>query len=162
MGTAYQCSHSLGFHTHSDSSDDSSHESDRKRLLFWAVYFFEKNLSVRLGRSSIITNCDITVLSLEGLGMSECHAICYAYQMVNLASLAGRIYEQLYSADALRVAEDTRTHRALELSQELHGYCAEARDTNVCPPILVYFWRETLTDEFNNVATLGSIKRGRM
>lgn len=82
--------------------------------------------------------------------------------MVNLASLAGRIYEQLYSADALRVAEDTRTHRALELSQELHGYCAEARDTNVCPPILVYFWRETLTNEFNNVATLGSIKRGRM
>ncbi|KAJ5197022.1 hypothetical protein N7449_007501 [Penicillium cf. viridicatum] len=130
VGTAYQCSHSLGFHTHSDSSDDSSYEPDRKRLLFWAVYCFEKNLSVRLGRSSIITNCDITVLSLEGLKMSECHAICYAYQTVKLAGLAGRIYEQLYSAEALRVTEDTRTHRALELSQELHGYCAEARDTN--------------------------------
>lgn len=130
-----------------DSSDNSSHEPDRKRLLFWAVYFFEKNLSVRLGRSSIITNCDITVLSLEGRKMSECHAICYAYQTVKLAGLAGRVYEQLYSADALRVTEDTRTHRALELSQELHRYCAEARDTNVCPPVLVHFQRETLTDQ---------------
>ncbi|CAI7617849.1 unnamed protein product [Penicillium discolor] len=140
VGTAYQCSHSLGFHTHSDSSDDSSHKSDRKRLLFWAVYFFEKNLSVRLGRSSIITNCDITALSLEGLEMPESHAICYAYQIVNLAGLAGRIYEQLYSADALRVTEDTRTHRALELSQELHRYCAEARDTN-------QLWAQSSGDE---------------
>ncbi|OQD65884.1 hypothetical protein PENPOL_c005G07269 [Penicillium polonicum] len=140
VGTAYQCSHSLGFHTHLDSSDNSSHEPDRKRLLFWAVYFFEKNLSVRLGRSSIITNCDITVLSLEGREMSECHAICYAYQTVKLAGLAGRVYEQLYSADALRVTEDTRTHRALELSQELHGYCAEARDTN-------QLWAQSSGDE---------------
>lgn len=107
-------------------------------------------------------NYDITALSLEGLGMPECHEICYAYQMVNLAGLAGRIYEQLYSADALHVTEDTRTHRALELSQELHGYCAEAHDTNVCPPVLVYFRRETLTNEFNNVATLDSIKWGRI
>ncbi|KAJ5685628.1 hypothetical protein N7536_008247 [Penicillium majusculum] len=140
VGTAYQCSHSLGFHTHLDSSDDSSHKSDRKRLLFWAVYFFEKNLSVRLGRSSIITNCDITALSLEGLEMPESHAICYAYQIVNLAGLAGRIYEQLYSADALRVTEDTRTRRALELSQELYRYCAEARDTN-------QLWAQSSGDE---------------
>lgn len=79
--------------------------------------------------------------------MSECHAICYVQQMVMLAGLAGRIYEQLYSADALRVTEDTRTHRALELSQELHGYCAEAHDTNVCPPVFVHYQWETLADQ---------------
>ncbi|KAK4869625.1 hypothetical protein LT330_006007 [Penicillium expansum] len=107
VGTAYQCSHSLGFHTHSESSDELSHEA---------------------------------VLSLEGLEMSECHAICYVQQMVMLAGLAGRIYEQLYSADALRVTEDTRTHRALELSQELHGYCAEAHDTN-------QLWAQSTGDE---------------
>ncbi|CAI7599131.1 unnamed protein product [Penicillium viridicatum] len=72
--------------------------------------------------------------------MSESHAICYAYQTVKLAGLAGRVYEQLYSADALRVTEDTRTHRALELSQELHGYCAEARDTN-------QLWAQSSGDE---------------
>ncbi|CAI7608092.1 unnamed protein product [Penicillium crustosum] len=86
-------------------------------------------------------NYDITALSLEGLGMPECHEICYAYQMVNLAGLAGRIYEQLYSADALHVTEDTRTHRALELSQELHGYCAEAHDTN-------QLWIQSSGDEY--------------
>ncbi|KGO36053.1 Transcription factor, fungi [Penicillium expansum] len=140
VGTAYQCSHSLGFHTHSDSSDELSHEPGQRRLLFWAVYFFEKSLSVRLGRSSIIKNYDITVLSLEGLESSECHAICYVQQMVMLAGLAGRIYEQLYSANALRVTEDTRTHRALELSQELHGYCAQAHDTN-------QLWAQSTGDE---------------
>lgn len=89
----------------------------------------------------MINSCDITVITLDGLKDPDCHAIRYAYQIVKLASLAGRIYDQLYSADALRTAEDTRTHRALELSQELHGYCAEARDTNVCLPKspLVYF-----------------------
>ncbi|KAJ5355961.1 hypothetical protein N7517_010570 [Penicillium concentricum] len=130
VGAAYQCSHSLGLHARSDCSDEFSYEPERKRLLLWGIYFFEKTLSVRLGRSSTIANCDITVLSLEGLKMSDSHGICYAHQTVKLAGLAGRIYEQLYSAHALHIAEDTRIHRALELSQELHEYCAEARDTN--------------------------------
>ncbi|KAJ5766210.1 uncharacterized protein N7511_003826 [Penicillium nucicola] len=130
VGAAYQCSYSLGFHTRSNTSDEPLHESDQERLLFWAVYFSEKTLSLRLGRSSIINSCDITILSMEGLKAPKSHTICYAYQMVKLASLSGRIYEQLYSADALRSSEDMRTHRALELSQELHGYCAEARDAN--------------------------------
>lgn len=58
--------------------------------------------------------------------------MAYFYQLVKLAGLAGRTYEQLYSANALGASENVRIHRALELSQELHENHAEARDENVC------------------------------
>ncbi|CAG7979764.1 unnamed protein product [Penicillium salamii] len=140
VGAAYQCSYSLGFHNCPAVSEQTSHESQQQRLLFWAVYFSEKTLSLRLGRSSIINSCDITAISLEGLRDPKNHPIRYFYQIVNLSSLAGTIYEHLYSADALLMNEDTRTHRALELSQKLHGYCEEARNAN-------QIWAESTKEE---------------
>lgn len=126
---AYQSSYSLGFHKRLDASEEQS----QKRSLFWMIYFFEKTLSVRLGRSSIILDHEIEDLLPEDLQTYNPHVTAYAYQLVKLAGLAGRIYEQLYSPQALGASEDARTHRALELSQELHEYHAEARDANVCP-----------------------------
>lgn len=134
---AFQCSHTLGFHTCSNVPSELPYEPDQKQLLFWGVYFVEKSLCLRLGRSSTIPDCDITALWPEGRQMSDSHAITYVYQLVKLAGLAGRIYEQLYSAAALHSPLDTRVCQVLELSQELHGYCAEAHNTNVCSPQLL-------------------------
>jgi len=110
----------------------SEEEATQKQFLFCAIYFFEKTLSVRLGRSSIILDRDIEDPLPKDLQSSSPHVNAYAYQLMRLAGLAGRIYEQLYSPKALGASEDVRTHRALELSQELHEYHAEARDANVC------------------------------
>ncbi|CAG8341143.1 unnamed protein product [Penicillium salamii] len=124
--SAYQCSYSLGLHKHSNTSG----EMKQGQFLFWVIYFLEKTLSVRLGRSSIIQDQDIEQPSAERFLTYSSHFSVYAYQMVQLAGLAGRIYEQLYSPKALSTSADTRTHRALELSQELHTYHAEARNAN--------------------------------
>jgi hypothetical protein len=133
VGAAYRCSHSLGYNTSPNSSDEITNQPDQKQLLFWAIFVLEKSLSIRLGRSSSIPDYNSTALSSESLQASSCHAIIYVDQSAKLASLTSRIYEQLYSGDALLLPEAGRTHRALELSQELHGYCAEARATNVYP-----------------------------
>ncbi|KZN93508.1 putative transcriptional regulatory protein [Penicillium chrysogenum] len=123
---AYQCSYSLGFHKRLNGSD----KPKQKRCLFWIIYFFEKNLSVRLGRSSFILDRDIEDPLPEDLRTSNAHVTAYAYQLVRLAGLAGSIYEQLYSPQALGASGDVRTRRALELSLKLHKYHAEARDAN--------------------------------
>ncbi|KAJ5245222.1 hypothetical protein N7489_005318 [Penicillium chrysogenum] len=123
---AYQCSYSLGFHKRLNGSD----KPKQKRCLFWIIYFFEKNLSVRLGRSSFILDRNIEDPLPEDLQTSNAHVTAYAYQLVRLAGLAGSIYEQLYSPQALGASGDVRTRRALELSLKLHKYHAEARDAN--------------------------------
>ncbi|KAJ5466061.1 hypothetical protein N7530_009848 [Penicillium desertorum] len=123
---AYQCSYTLGFHKRLNGSD----EPKQKRCLFWVIYCFEKNLSVRLGRSSFILDRDIEDPLPEDLQTFNPHVTAYAYQIVRLAGLAGSIYEQLYSPQALGASEDVRTRRALELSLKLHEYHAEARDAN--------------------------------
>lgn len=134
MTTASQCSHTLGFHARSNVPSELPYEPDQNQLLFCGVYYIEKILCLRLGRSSTIPDCDITSLWPEGQQMSNSHAIAYVYQLVKLASLAGKIYEQLYSAAAIRSPLDMRVCRALELSQDLHSYRAEANNINVCSP----------------------------
>jgi hypothetical protein len=139
-----------------------SDEPKQKRCLFWVIYCFEKNLSVRLGRSSFILDRDIEDPLPEDLQTFNPHVTAYAYQIVRLAGLAGSIYEQLYSPQALGASEDVRTRRALELSLKLHEYHAEARDANVCttrPHAYAFNYAyKTSADQRKpyNLATLGS------
>jgi hypothetical protein len=145
-----------------------SDKPKQKRCLFWIIYFFEKNLSVRLGRSSFILDRDIEDPLPEDLRTSNAHVTAYAYQLVRLAGLAGSIYEQLYSPQALGASGDVRTRRALELSLKLHKYHAEARDANVRSTrphayTLNYGAYKTYADQRNlyNLATLGSSNQQR-
>lgn len=124
--SAYQSSYSLGLHKQPPDGPK------QEQFLFWMIYFLEKTLSIRLGRSSIILDHDIESPSAESFRTGDSQFSAYAYHTVQVAGLAGRIYEQLYSPKALSASGETRTHQALELSQELHGYHAQARNANVC------------------------------
>ncbi|CAG7919472.1 unnamed protein product [Penicillium olsonii] len=125
VNSAYQCSYSLELHKPSTTG-----ELGKEQHLFYMIYFLEKMLSVRLGRSSIILEQDIEIPSAAQFQRSNSHFSVYTYQCVQLAGLAGRIYEQLYSPKALSASDEVRTHRTLELSQELHTYHAEAHNAN--------------------------------
>ncbi|KAK9857508.1 hypothetical protein MYU51_021017 [Penicillium brevicompactum] len=131
--SAYQSSYSLGLHKQPPDGPK------QEQCLFWMIYFLEKTLSVRLGRSSIILEHDIETPSAKHFRTENPHFSAYAYHTVQVAGLAGRIYEQLYSPKALSASDETRTHRALELSQELHGYHAQARNAN-------QFWAESTSN----------------
>lgn len=150
--SAYQSSYSLGLHKQPPDGPK------QEQCLFWMIYFLEKTLSVRLGRSSIILEHDIEPPSAKHFRTENPHFSAYAYHTVQVAGLAGRIYEQLYSPKALSASDETRTHRALELSQELHGYHAQARNANVCTTSFpIYIDAEYPTNHcfLDHVATLG-------
>lgn len=145
---ASQASHSLGFHTRVKSIDPSSGGPNKFGLLFWVIYYFEKTLSLRLGRCSTISDCEVTApfpgdsfppsfSSSSSSSSSSAPAsvpspfMLYCRHMVRLARLAGNIHEKLYSAHALGLSSETRRQRVEELSEELRGIKEDTRSVMV-------------------------------
>ncbi|PLB53981.1 hypothetical protein P170DRAFT_451884 [Aspergillus steynii IBT 23096] len=126
VGAASQASHYLGLHTRDGCMEVSSPTPSQRVLLFWAVYFLEKSLCLRLGRSSTISDCDITAPRPAHLPETHSHSLVYFNQQVRFASLAGSVYEQLYSGDALQLPAEARTNRARELAEQLDRHATEA------------------------------------
>ncbi|KAL4982395.1 hypothetical protein BDW68DRAFT_195376 [Aspergillus falconensis] len=126
VNAASQCSYSLGFHSKPDNTEGFLNGPSQNELLFWTVYYLEKTLCLRLGRSSTIADCDISISPPERPQGSSSYHLDYLKVQLKLASVAARIYERLYSASAFKVSRDERARRAVELSQELTGYCEQA------------------------------------
>lgn len=103
------------------------------------IYFIEKTLCLRLGRSSTIPDCDITAPWPGELQEPRSHALDYFHYQVKVASLAGRIYEQLYSGNALQLPEDSRMDRARNLGEQLDRYAADSRKANVILSPLTHY-----------------------
>ncbi|KAI8716224.1 Fungal-trans domain-containing protein [Fusarium sp. LHS14.1] len=116
---AQQTSLRLGFHTEEKGADQDSSVPNNKGLLFWVIYFFEKSLSLRLGRSSTIPPYDITVPYPGGSDLMPSPWVNYCRLQVIHARLAGAVYDSLYCAYALRLSDGTRRQRVLDLSNQL-------------------------------------------
>lgn len=125
----------LGFHMFAHMPNDVPTEPNQKQLLYCAVYWFDKTLCLRLGHSSSIPDYDVPLLWL-GTDNSTSFALQVFCHSVRVASLIGRIYEQLYSASALRLPVDIRAQRVNDLAHELVEYQVEAQELAVsflCP-----------------------------
>lgn len=59
MSTAAGLCQNLGYHRYSTMKDDSEDERNAKIHVFWMIYMFDKTMSLRLGRASIIQDFDI-------------------------------------------------------------------------------------------------------
>ncbi|KAH6949768.1 hypothetical protein BKA56DRAFT_606771 [Ilyonectria sp. MPI-CAGE-AT-0026] len=124
---AYQCSYSLGYHTRAYGSNPSSDVPNQSGLLFWAIYYLEKHLCLRLGRCSAILDPDITVPPPGGNGTASSPGTSHCRVIVKAGSLTSRVYEELYSAQASFSPRELRMQRVLSLSQELCGIREESR-----------------------------------
>lgn len=116
---AREVSHSLGYHKKERGIDSFSQGPNHGGQLFWIIYFFEKSLSLRLGRTSTISEEDVTVPA-PGAGNTSCPALSYCYIQVRLARLAGRIYSDLYPTHSLRLDGETRRASIEALSRDAH------------------------------------------
>ena len=132
VSTARQTSCSLGFHTRPKGADATG-VMNKMGMLFWVIYYFEKTLSLRLGRCSAIPDAEITVPFPTSSTTVDDPRMDYYHQMVRYASLAGRTYEKLYSANALSLPDETRRQRVSELSQELQQIRGTTRAVTVSP-----------------------------
>ncbi|PKS12634.1 hypothetical protein jhhlp_000842 [Lomentospora prolificans] len=138
VSAAYQASYTLGCHTRAQGADERGDAPNPHGLLFWIIYFLEKTLCLRLGRCSAIPDYEITV-PLPG----TTPAMNYCRNAVRLASLAGKIYEKLYSAHSLALSDELRRQRTVELSGELHSIQEQSRST-------LRTWLKSGVDEYQH------------
>ncbi|KAI1009176.1 hypothetical protein LB504_002948 [Fusarium proliferatum] len=116
-----------------------------KIRIFWLVYIQEKGLSLRLGRSSTIRDADITIPVPSIESRPNIGYFGRLDKMKELASLQGRIYDQLYSSAALAQPQDVRAARARGLALEL-----EVHANSVGPSDKLYLdaLRQATSSEF--------------
>lgn len=128
---AYQASQRMGMHTRQVGVDATSGSLNEMGLLFWGIYFVEKSLCLRLGRSSSIPDFDITIPLPGGSNGSGSSGMTYLLQAIRLASLSAKVYEKLYSAYSVSLADNVRRQTVLELSQNLDDIDKTSRDAIV-------------------------------
>ncbi|KAL2831518.1 hypothetical protein BDW59DRAFT_182171 [Aspergillus cavernicola] len=94
-------------------------EKAQRRDLFWIIYMTEKMLSLRLGRPSTFRDQDITLTRPGMQRPSGSFLAELAPGWINMASIQGRIYDDVYSPGALMQPLHIRIYRARALAAEL-------------------------------------------
>ncbi|KAK4158455.1 hypothetical protein C8A00DRAFT_28460 [Chaetomidium leptoderma] len=122
--TALHMCISSGYHRATSSRDDTPLLRKQKSWIFWSLYSAEKGLSLRLGRSSSVSDYDIT-LPLPALEKADCkpYYSC-TIRWIKLSSIQGRVYKMLYSPVALSETQATRTAWAQSLAAETTSLCS--------------------------------------
>lgn len=114
----------LGLHSKLVMATKPTEEAQQGIRLFWALYALEKAVSLRLGRSSTIRDHDITVprLLLDRKMTSLLHN--RLPDLIEVAGLYGRVYDNIYSPNALAQPVSIRESRARALAEELERIMA--------------------------------------
>ncbi|KAL4785970.1 hypothetical protein BJX76DRAFT_366431 [Aspergillus varians] len=103
-------------------------EKAQKRNLFWTIYMTEKMLSLRLGRSSTFRDQDITLIRPGMERPSGSFLAELAPGWINMASIQGRIYDEIFSPGALMQPPHIRISRARALAAELETAMQHSQD----------------------------------
>ncbi|KAK0671251.1 putative transcriptional regulatory protein [Cercophora samala] len=127
----------LGYHRDNDgyvlfkhgegASDTNRH---RQHFLFWSVYIVDKNLSLRLGRSSSIQDYDISLPYPSTDDPGKIGITSFFLLWVLSAKIQGHIYVELYSPEAICAKESVKRERVKTLVSRLEEhqwspYCRE-------------------------------------
>jgi hypothetical protein len=95
--TAAQLAQTGGFHRNECLAVDPPRVAQVKAICFWQIYTVDKGLGLRLGRASVIQDCDISIareLDFEGFPYLEETPIPSLW--LKLGQVQGRIYKELY------------------------------------------------------------------
>ncbi|USP78022.1 uncharacterized protein yc1106_05296 [Curvularia clavata] len=99
VANAAELCKSLGYHRFETMINDTEEDQRAKIDLFWLIFMFDKQLSLRLGRASTIQDWDVS-LPLPAAkktpinSFEESNMICY---WVKVAKIQGQVYEKLFS-----------------------------------------------------------------
>jgi hypothetical protein len=115
--TAAQLAQTGGFHRNECLAVDPPRVAQVKAICFWQIYTVDKGLGLRLGRASVIQDCDISIareLDFEGFPYLEETPIPSLW--LKLGQVQGRIYKELYSPEALQLSPSKLSERAQNLA----------------------------------------------
>lgn len=94
--TAAQLCQTGGFHRKECAASDPPRIAQVKAILFWQVYTWDKGLSLRLGRASVIQDCDISISrDYDFSGFLHLEETEVPRLWLRTAELQGKIYEDL-------------------------------------------------------------------
>lgn len=125
----------MGLHrVASKEEQDLSPDARQKTKLFWAMYILEKNLSLQLGRSSTLRDHDITiplkhVRSVYQIGGS---LGVLSPKWLRTSQIEGRVYDEIYSPDALQQPPSQRDTRAMRLIADMNEVVSNSTAFEVC------------------------------
>uniref|UniRef100_A0A0B7KG76 Xylanolytic transcriptional activator regulatory domain-containing protein n=1 Tax=Bionectria ochroleuca TaxID=29856 RepID=A0A0B7KG76_BIOOC len=119
--TASQQSQALGLHSMIAWHTETMESKQYRMRLFWTIYTVEKTLAFRLGRSSTIRDNDISIPRISNDASSE-YGIDDTFSFwIELSSLQGRVYDEVYSPISLTQPEEIRSARARGLATQARG-----------------------------------------
>jgi hypothetical protein len=112
--------------------NDNPEDRKTKIHIFWMIYMFDKTLSLRLGRSSILQDWDISlpfvVASDPDDKDSESSAMLSYW--IKVARVQGLIYEKLFCPAAFLKSTEERTRIAIDLVNTLNQAWYERKDAS--------------------------------
>lgn len=116
---ASQMAQALGFHRDAPLKPENPETRRRRTKLFWCIFLLDKTLALRLGRSSTIRDCDVTLprMDLEAVADGQLDAVLPKW--IDMAILHGKVYDDIYSPGALLQSEGVRVTRARALATEM-------------------------------------------
>ncbi|KAK6506199.1 hypothetical protein TWF506_011118 [Arthrobotrys conoides] len=119
----------LGYHRERSLKSDPQNVADEKRHLFWSLYGVDKNLSLTLGRASNFQDFDIdteyfSVSKVDGVEPWDHASIAF----ISLSRLQGMVYDQLYSATALKKSQAERHALIGDLDAQLRPWLERWRE----------------------------------
>ncbi|KAI1928138.1 hypothetical protein LOZ66_005313 [Ophidiomyces ophidiicola] len=120
---------SLGYHRASIKKDGNGEDSVNitlKKGVFWFIYLMDKNMSLCLGRTSTLQDYDISVeypdLPIDS-GVRPWRILYESW--LDLSRIVGRVYEHLFSAQALCDSAASRLKKARALEEEIKNWRSE-------------------------------------
>lgn len=126
----------MGYHRANSLKNAKPDDAHFKSFLFWSVYFIDKSLSLRLGRSSTIQDWDISIPEPTPRTPVETAWMAFYSLWIGAARCQGNIYELLYSPDAVAQPDQVRQARVQKLASDLHDLERRTQETYVCSPPL--------------------------
>lgn len=124
---AVRLAQAMGLHRRSRDQSLSSRQVEQRKRVFWAVYFLDKDISLRLGQPFAQDDDDMdaelpsespTDLPPIALG-DELMRVNFFNARIGLAVIQGQVYKRLYSVQGARQSEAQKAAVAQELSSVL-------------------------------------------
>jgi hypothetical protein len=124
----------LGYHRINTMANDTPEDRNAKIHIFWMIYMFDKTLSLRLGRSSVIQDWDISLPYVVPdepghYDMRESSAMLSYW--IKVARVQGQTYEKLFCPAAFFKSTEERTRTAIELVNAMNQAWYERGDATV-------------------------------
>jgi hypothetical protein len=127
VSNAAELCQNLGYHRFETMQHDTKQERRPKMHVFWFVYMFEKQLSLRLGRVSRIQDWDVSLplLAVREASPNGFKGDDMLIYWVKVAKVSGQIYEKLFSPAAFRRSFEERSRTAAALVKAMNQAWSE-------------------------------------